>query len=279
MPKIVFRGTRDQLMDRLRDFAGVITGRVPDSTGVVEDFLMVGALVILGKIQESFVIKSEGGTDDLGIRWAPLSPVTLALRNKTSSGKVVAKITANMPKMPIHRQRLVKIHYERLLSVYQANKSASSSGRAARNYAKKLLEIIKPNISPTRYKKLKGELQEQDDPKAYRLAAAGAVAMILRVSGDLLRSLSPEIQHPMRVLQVVPGSIHIGSRIAWMKFHQSSLPRKLKASGEPKLPRRQILPDKEKPIPSKWKKEVNRQWKKTLMSPALWIRFLQPVSR
>lgn len=279
MPSFKFYGTREDLMNRLRSFAGVMSGRVSDSTGVAEEFLNVGALIILGKIQEAFVTKSEGGRDEMGIQWPPLSPVTLALRNKTATGKVLARMTALTSKLPRHRQKQVSAQYFRLMSVYRAGAEGSMSGLAARNHARRLLELMKPAMSPTGYTKLKRELKEQKADRAHKLATAGAMALILRVSGELLRTFSPEYQHPMRLLVVRPGSIVIGCRVSWFKYHQSKKPRKLKKDGTPKLPRRQILPDAEHPIPKRWKREVHRAWKKTLGRTNLLARFLQPVSR
>ncbi len=39
-------------------------------------------LAMLRRIHEAFLIKMRGGTDDAGDRWAPLSPVTVAIRRR-----------------------------------------------------------------------------------------------------------------------------------------------------------------------------------------------------
>lgn len=50
-------------------------------TGPLSQELMqeVG-MVILGLIKKAFITKARGGTDESGLRWAPLSPVTIARR-------------------------------------------------------------------------------------------------------------------------------------------------------------------------------------------------------
>lgn len=52
---------------------------VVDREGV-RDLLMESANALLERISEAFRTKSRGGTDEAGDRWAPLSPVTLAIR-------------------------------------------------------------------------------------------------------------------------------------------------------------------------------------------------------
>ncbi len=37
-------------------------------------------LTLLGRIKNAFVVKAKGGTDDAGLRWKPLAPLTLRLR-------------------------------------------------------------------------------------------------------------------------------------------------------------------------------------------------------
>lgn len=43
-------------------------------------------LAMLRKIHEAFLVKMRGGTDDAGDRWAPLSPVTIAMRRRKRGG-------------------------------------------------------------------------------------------------------------------------------------------------------------------------------------------------
>ena len=44
-------------------------------------------IALLGRIKNAFVVKSLGGTDEAGERWAPLSRYTLALRGKRDQSK------------------------------------------------------------------------------------------------------------------------------------------------------------------------------------------------
>lgn len=57
-------------------------GVVADAGAAKEQALEDAGIAILARIHEAFITKSKGGTDDAGDRWAPLSPVTLAIRQR-----------------------------------------------------------------------------------------------------------------------------------------------------------------------------------------------------
>ncbi len=52
-----------------------------------DEALEEAGITILSHIYDAFLVKSKGGTDDAGDRWAPLSPVTLAIRRRRDGGQ------------------------------------------------------------------------------------------------------------------------------------------------------------------------------------------------
>lgn len=281
MPTITYHGSRAELLRDLKRFVGTCAGRLPDSSGVSARLLETMGMELLGKVQEAYVRKSEGGTDALGIKWQPLSAVTLALRQKKAGGKVAAKLQTELKKLPAPRQRLIAVHYRRLLRLYRAAERGRSIGTQERRHAKHLLNLMRPFISKTRYESTLATLTKPlKEKKAQQTALIGAFALILRDTGRLLNSLSPTITSADRVLRVSPGAVSVGSNVMTksghnlLSLHNSDKPRKLKKDGKPKLPRRQILPDKAKPIPAAWWKDIADAALELMRQPEFWMDFL-----
>ncbi|HMP07287.1 MAG TPA: hypothetical protein PJ982_13120, partial [Lacipirellulaceae bacterium] len=175
MPQtITFRGTRRQLVELLKKLPKVLAGKVYDQGGATAGVLKAMGLELLGKVQDAFEKKSTGGTDDLGVKWEPLAPATLALRRKNSGGSVVERLKRDFNKMGRDQRRLVATHYHRLLSLYRASAAKSTASASARRSARRILEFMRPTIAPGRYAKLSGQLKG-DLPKdrAKREAMAG----------------------------------------------------------------------------------------------------------
>lgn len=265
MADYVFRGTREELNAAVKRLLAVMAGKETDPTGRVDQMMTAVGLEVLGKIHDAYAEKSQGGMDQLGITWPPLSQVTLALRRKDSSTATVERAKSELKNLPLARRKLIGIQYSRLFKLYTAAKGQFSDRKSlmARKYARRLVELMKPYIAPGRYKKLVGELSKTlPDPRARRLAIAGATALILRDTGRLLNSLSPQFSGPDRILRVAPGTVTVGSNvrtktgIPLLALHNSSAPRKLKKDGTPKLPRRQVLPDLQHPMPDSWKHDL-----------------------
>jgi hypothetical protein len=271
--EITFHGSRAELQRLIARVPGILSGKEADP-GITTALLTRMGLSLLSHVKQDFEVKSAGGHGQVGGTWPPLSPTTLALRRKVSTPKAVKKLEAQLPNLPAHRQRLIQIHFERLQSVYLADAMSSREGLKARIYARRLLHLITPYISKTRAKTLDRELKEQESLRAYRLGLSGAFALILRDSGRLLSSLSPEIQSQDRVLRVLPGQVKIGSNVRYFPFHDSDKPRKKKRDGTDKLPRRQILPDEKSPIPRGWWADISASLSAGLSEEAVWQKIL-----
>jgi hypothetical protein len=274
MPTVRLTGvSRRELHARLRALPRVLSGRMPDPTGAVRGLQLAMGTALLGKVREAYVLKAQGGTDDMGVSWPPLAASTLALRRKVSGAKAVARLAAAYAGLPAHRRRQVREQYRRLLRLYRDD----AGGAAARRAARGLLRRLRAHLPPSRYKRLEAELRAAPAAeRARRLALAGAHAEVLRDTGRLLNSLSPGVRSADRVLRAGPGEVVVGSNVAYLKYHQSARPRRRKADGTPRLPRRQVLPDAGRPVPRAWWRAVGGALGRGLADPAFWRAYLTP---
>ena len=87
MPPLVYNGTREQFLADQMSVIDMLTGRTSDPLGVTDGLKLRMGTVLLGKIQDAYEIKAEGGADAMGIIWEPLSTTTLALRRKNTGAK------------------------------------------------------------------------------------------------------------------------------------------------------------------------------------------------
>lgn len=275
---IKWRGTAEALEQKIQDLPHVISGRVPDSTGAVHWLLLRVGMVVLDLVKDAYVTKSEGGTDQMGIKWEPLSPVTLILRRTRTGAKTITRLKNQLKKGTMKQRKamrgLVKEQHERLKAIIYGK---TKEDRAARSRAKRILEkkFAKGLIRRTEYLEKKKVLEGKAKPQKLKdLAIAGAFAMILRDTGRLLNSLSPAGASGDTILLAGPGWIECGSRVDYMKYHQSAAPRALKKDGTPRLPRRQILPDDVGQFPAEWWAKINDAFQSGLKSKEFWLMYL-----
>ena len=271
--RIQWRGTRADLIAALRSLPRTLTGVQPDATGVAEGSALRMGGVLLSKIQEAYETASEGGTNELGIAWAPLAPSTLALRNKGTGTKTLSKLRGQLLHLPSHRKRLIQIQRNRLLKVYEVG------GASQRRQALRFLKAMQPFISKARFQKLTREIKTQKPARGAQLAFSGGFATILRDTGGLFNSLSPKVG-PDTVLAFAPGSITVGSNkttpsgLNLLELHDSDKPRKKKKDGTDRLPRRQVLPDSAHPIPQQWWDEMLAAYLTAVNQRGFWLAYL-----
>lgn len=272
---IRWHGTKAELLARIRQFGGVFAGKIPDDGGSAAELLQAVGMTLLGEIQDAYEKKAEGGRDAMGIQWAPLAASTLALRRTAGGAGQAAKLRQMFARLPDTRKRLVAVQYHRLLNLYKAEQRQSRSGAASRATARRLLELIRPFISPTRYAQTQKRLVELHNGKAKQAAVLGAYSLILRDTGRLFNSLSPQLNGGGDgVLAAAPGAVSIGSNVDYLRYHQSSAPRRMKKDGTPRLPRRQVLPDAATPIPEEWWRRMHETFGRGLRSEQFWRWFL-----
>lgn len=73
-----FNGSRADV----RRLVGTIPKRATGNSRVMNTALRNSATVLMNHIRTAFLVKTKGGTDQAGLRWAPLSPRTVANRSK-----------------------------------------------------------------------------------------------------------------------------------------------------------------------------------------------------
>lgn len=273
--QLAIRLTRSQMVGQVHRAVRCLCGLEADPSGAVQRLQMRLAFKLLELIRDNYRVQSEGGQGGLGTGpWAALSPVTLALRKKDAAAKVVARLAADIAKLPAHRRRLVARQYARALALYRTDTGQPKRDR------KNALRIVKAMerrgaLTKTRSKELRSQLEKPlKADRARRLALAAAYSLILRDTGRLFNSLTPGLRSSDQICQAEPGAIVVGSNVDYLKYHQSDQPRKLKKDGTPRLPRRQVLPDAAHPIPEAWWEALRHELEEGLASAAFWREFL-----
>lgn len=80
MPTITakYRGTRQNLLQMLQSLPGILSGHLPDPTGLVAEVHRRAALALMRKLHESYRVRSTGGSDPDGLPdWPALAPYTV----------------------------------------------------------------------------------------------------------------------------------------------------------------------------------------------------------
>lgn len=168
---------------------------------------------LLKQIRKSFVAKMRGGADEVGDRWAPLSPKTIAygrrgLRNKRERARESRPSQALTKK----QQDLWWEYYRRGLARYAGDK-----GRAAA-----VAWVILKGMGAVTL------LQKYGNRKVD----------ILRDTGKLLSSLSPGEPSEHSVFRVGRGDVTVGTNRPGALAHHEGDP--------PRLPQRRLWPEPER---------------------------------
>lgn len=80
MPTIYFRGTRADVRRIIQQAIRIATATGQDTLGVRQAVQYRMGNALLSKVQQAFVVKSRGGTDEAGIKWPPLARSTIQRR-------------------------------------------------------------------------------------------------------------------------------------------------------------------------------------------------------
>ena len=86
-----FNGTRAEVEQFFRDLPTHLSGRRrsknPRVDAAVQRILRAMAAKVFELFQRAYRTRSEGGTDEAGLRWKPLAPSTVAARRRNASGR------------------------------------------------------------------------------------------------------------------------------------------------------------------------------------------------
>lgn len=205
------RGKKADVIKALKRIPRILSGKEKDSDRLNYVHHAVYARALLEKIHEAFLIKSAGGTDELGTKWKPLKPETIAAR-------------------PVARGELKKL---------------GITGTRRRGLLTPEQDRIWRGIFASTLKRLvaKGMDLEKAKIKAAKIAwailkARGALTKLMVlgrrkvaigiVSGDLERSISPgklssnySYSKPKhQIFEINPSSIRVGSDLIYAsRFH------------------------------------------------------------
>jgi hypothetical protein len=78
--RLHFRGTRTEMRAAIKKLPEYLSGDAPDVLGIARVYKAYFAYHWFVKVRDGYLIKSNGGTDDTGMRWKPNAASTIAKR-------------------------------------------------------------------------------------------------------------------------------------------------------------------------------------------------------
>ena len=234
MATVYFRGTRADITRIALQLAAVLAGRAPDTQGVARGFMLTLGFAALTDIKEAYLVKAAGGTDEMGIRWPPLSPETIAARRVGPRDKKSSEAIKV-------RERIRKRETTKAL---------------------KRFRLSLPEPEAQRRAKIVGGLKATRETGRTKVVTLGGREVeILRDTGVLLNSLSPgrltgsggsvSYSPPSgeggseQIFQLGAGEVIVGSNVIYFRTHQ-------RGDKSRNIPQRKVLPDDETPVPAIW---------------------------
>lgn len=266
--RIYYRGTRADVHKQANRLRDILTGREPDQGGVASGFMLSLGFGALADIHDAFIVKSRGGTDEMGIKWPPLSKAYLAYQRRFGKGEKTALMKAaglnprvhkfapgnKVPggfwdggnrNLPSRMGLLSKHQVERWWQVYFQARDRfmlSTHGRAA-----------KARAAAVAWAQIK-----QEGGKAMLEVYGNRQVDILKDTGILLNSLGPGMLSgdsyskptanggDQQVFSIGAGQVIVGTNVPYAAVHNYG------HASKPKMPRRQFLPDNEGQVPDVW---------------------------
>lgn len=247
MADVRFVGTRQDIVRIARQVGAMLAGRETDQHGVGRGFLLALGYAALSGIKDAFVQKADGGTDEMGITWPPLSREYLAygrrfVRGEQSRLKRSAGLGRGNWRAPGGNKGLLSAaeltQWRKIYSQRLARYMLSEGESAAKSHAAAVAWII------MKKKGAKTKLEVYGNRKV----------QILRDTGRLLNSLSPGLLSGAgsavsyskpggeggseQIMEVQPGVVIVGTNVKYASGHQRG--------------KRPFLPDESHPVPVVW---------------------------
>lgn len=234
MATVRFRGTRADVTRLALQLAAVLAGRAPDTQGVARGFGLTLGFAALSDIKDAFVVKAAGGSDEMGIRWPPLAPETIARRRVGPRDKKSSALVQI-------RERIRKRETTKAL---------------------KRFRLSLPEAEAQRRAKIVGGLKATRETGVTKTVTLGGRSVeILRDTGALLNSLSPgrltgsgsSVGYTPpggeggseQIFQLGAGEVIVGTNVIYASTHQHGDARR-------NIPARPFLPDETHAVPSVW---------------------------
>lgn len=227
-----WKGTKDQLslvLGSLGKVAGSFEGA--DRHGIGTSFRIVIGFTLLANFYDAFVTKSDGGTDEMGIKWEELRPSTIA-------GRRVGKKDLEDPLIK-DRVRAVEKYKRKLLPEYRLTLTESQAQAAATRRANQLAtkETGRTKIETLGYRQVK-ILQD------YGFLLGSLTPGQISNTHGIAAYTKPSIEGGEdQIFEVGIGEITFGSDTMYAGFHQY---------GTKKMPARPFFPPKGVEIPQLW---------------------------
>lgn len=231
---LVWKGTRADLVLTLRRLSAALAG-TGSSAGVsraVRAILIRGAVALLSRVQQAFVVKARGGVGDDGIRWPRLSRKTIAARRTTRAERKALGVGGRRT-----RGLLTPAQDKRWRGIF-ASTLAHMNARGVAGGAARAAAIAWATL-------------KREGAKTKLDVLGGRTVEILRDTGMLLRSLTPGFEdaptkQPGQVVEVTPGKVAVGSNVPYAATHHRGRPGR--------IPARRLWPTDG--IPSAWSRAM-----------------------
>lgn len=246
--KIYFKGTKPEARELVAKLRNILVGREPDTLGVAKGFQATIGFAALTDIKESFITKSRGGTDEMGITWQPLSKRYLAYGRRLGPGEgPELKRASGLGR----GHRLAPGQNKGLLTADQLKRWRTIFAYMTARFSLTMtMGEAKAKAAAVAWAKLKAE-----GAKTKLDVYGNRTVDILRDTGVLLNSLTPgqlqgtEYVKPSerggneQIFDLKPGSITVGTNVKYASTHQD---------GKGKVPQRQFLPRDGNQVPQPW---------------------------
>ncbi len=232
------RATRAELRKLFARLPSWVSGARSGPPLVQQLQVRVG-LSVLSLIQEAFIIKSRGGSDETGLRWAPLSPNTIAYSRKhpdVPKKKVRAKFAPSWMLTP---------HWRRYW--WELVRAGHHPGSAWR--------IIK-----------------EGGARTLMMVYGGTKVDILRDTFLLFNSLSPAqppdtagtapVKTPAQVFRLQRGEVIVGTSRKWAHTHHQGVPGR--------IPQRRLWPETSR-WTARWWSIMLTQYRLGVIDIVLWM--------
>lgn len=175
---------------------------------VREAALRAAAEEFLAIVRAAFLVKSDGGTDEAGVTWAPLSPTTVAYKKQGAAldgARSAAKQAGRTgrPLLTDAQDRVWRAVYASSLA--RARQGGAGGAEASAQAAGSAWAVVKALGGKT----ILGEY-------------GGRKVAIGRDSGRLLASLSPE--SPDCLVGLSGATVEVGSRVEYAEFFHRRRP-------------------------------------------------------
>ena len=234
MPTIRFKGTRADVTRTALFLARMLSGKAADTFGIAESFQLTLGFAALSDIKDAYLAKAAGGRDEMGIKWPPLDPKTIANR------RVGARDLRNaeVKRYTTIRKRETRKAMGRFMASGLDDREAMRRAR--------FVGTIKANkeVGKTKVEILGSRRVEilRDIGRLLTSLSPG----ILSGSGNLTRYSPPNGDGgEKQIFETLPGQLIVGTNVIYASTHQHG-------DQSRNIPQRKILPDDTTPVPTVW---------------------------